>query len=135
MITPESIAEKLNHSIREMGFFPQKTYYENTAFLLGWKISNQEFELVYRQEGNALLICSLLTNKPRAGLSTILLPVLRLWETIKPSISEIHCLKAMIGQTGGPEACELRQKMVVFLQNQGASVYVDDNDQWIEIKR
>ncbi|MRT05907.1 hypothetical protein [Ewingella americana] len=135
MTTSESIAEKLNNSFKELGFTPKKAYYDNTAFLLGWKISNQAFELVYRPEGNTLLICSLLAKQPRAGLSTILLPVLRLWETIKPSISEIHCLKAMIGRTGGPEACELRQKMVVFLQDQGASVYVDDNDQWIEIKR
>lgn len=135
MKTPDSIAKNLNQIFIQLGFSPVKAYYENSAFFLGWKIGNNLFELIYRLENDTLIICSLQGKTSRHGLENAMLPVMKLWQTVKENEPDIKQLKAMIRRTGGADSCAVRQKMVSYLQEQGARVFEDDNERWIELER
>ena len=131
----DSVADKLNITLQGMGFNPEKVFYENSAFLLGWKIENKKFSIIYRLEKSSLLICSLESTEKREALETVMIPVLRLWGVINNKITAINSLKAMIRRSGDMKSCCTRQKMVEFLQSRGAHVFYDGNDQWIEMQR
>jgi hypothetical protein len=135
MMDNNAIAEKINSVVRIMGFTPSQVYFENTAFLLGWEISNTQFHLVYRPEGDTLLICLLETISPRSGLETVMIPVLRLWRQTAENVPELMKMRAMIRQTGANNVRLNRQKMVSFLLKQGARITNDDNEQWVELDR
>lgn len=125
--------EKINACIMQLGFIPEKCFYENTAFFLGWKVSVDDFTFVYRIENETLLICELHTNKRRGGLGNVLRPLMKVLYTITNSVSEIKYTRAMIRQTGGEYENAVRQKMVDYLLKQGGRVFYDNDDRWIEI--
>jgi len=134
-VNDAAVAEKFNAQMRTQGFIPTQVFFEETAFVLGWEISNDQFNVVYRPEGDTLLICSLESRKARSGLQTVLLSVLRLWQETAAYVPELVKLRAMIRQSGSENARQVRQKMVSFLQQKGANVMQVDDEQWLELSR
>lgn len=132
-MSPSDTHEKINACIMQLGLIPEKCFYENTAFFLGWKVSVENFTFVYRLENETLLICDLHANKPKAGLGNVLRPLMQVMNTLVSQVSEIKYTRAMIRQTGGEQENAVRQKMVDFLLKQGGRVFYDNDDRWIEI--
>lgn len=130
-----SVSDKVNAIACAMGFTPTRVNFENTAFLLGWAISNTQFRLIYRVEGDTLIVCSLEACRPRSGLETTLLPLMQVWQHITARVPEVMKMQAMIRRSGPEASRQVRQKMVTFLQQQGACVRHDGDEQWVELPR
>lgn len=129
------ISAKINSFLTELNFSPEKTYFENTAFFLGWSICNSKFRLVYRMESDALLICSLHNKCPGTGLESTLIYTLNLWRDLLDQIPELLCLKAIISQLGSDYDLSNRKRMTSFLLERGGVLVESDNMTCIEFRR
>lgn len=125
--------DPVTHFLKSVGLQPEVAYFEKSDFVVGWRIRSNAFELVYRQEGNQLIICDFAANEGALDASNgAVIAVLQLIHRIERAVPQLRLVRGLFIETlSNPHVNKLRERLARVLEGQGA-VWADfDGEQWL----
>ncbi|EDM9064985.1 hypothetical protein AHU16_21655 [Salmonella enterica subsp. enterica serovar Give] len=99
---------------------------------IGWLVSTESFEFIFRFEGEKLLICKFNTHVSNLnGLMGFKI----LLDKIIDSVREVNCICALKSNSGSPGEMLKRERLFDFFLEFGAKLIIDDDGDEVYVKK
>lgn len=123
----------LNAFFQREGLNPKPHFFNDTNVFIGWNVMSSDFEFVYKQDKNRLVICSFNSVDDSSRSVLLLRNLLRKVLSNIPGISYIDAL--VLPSYNNDTLNSQRTRLVQFMLNEGGSVITLDGHMWLRINR
>jgi hypothetical protein len=118
--------------LKSQGIEPTVAYFESSGFVIGWRIRTGGFELVYRVEGDQLIVCDFEAIDSEGNPNGAVAAFIRFVHRIERQVPQLALVRGMfIEPLSNPTLCSHRRRLAHVLQSQGAAWRVIDGDPWL----
>lgn len=114
------------------GMRPEPAYFGQSSFRVGWRVRVNDLELVYRLDGDSLVICDFAAADGTEGASDAVTTFIRLIHRIERGGVPLRDVRGMLFETASnPSLNALRLRLATVLEAQGAYWREIDGDWWL----
>jgi hypothetical protein len=118
--------------LKAQGMRPEPAYFGESSFRVGWRVSVNDLELVYRVDGDSLVICDFAAVAGTDGASDAVTTFIRLVHRIERDGVPLRDVRGMLFETASnPALNALRRRLAIVLEGQGAYWREIDGDWWL----
>lgn len=110
---------------------PVPAYFNNSKFMMGYKITTPDYVLTWRIEEDHLVICDLTSPVEADYSKSAVSRFIKLVHSIEDAVPEIKAVRGMIIPSAFPVVNKLRQRLEQVLLGQGARWQVIKEDLWL----
>lgn len=106
-------------------------YFGHSEFVIGRRLRQREFEMVYRQEGHDVVIADFVATQPHddAGAVSGFIRLIHCIERGMPPLQRVRGL--FVRSQTQPQLNHIRERLARVLERQGAHWQVIDGDPWL----
>ncbi len=131
MTEPLHPLDPLTVRLKAQGMEPTKACFESSDFVIGWRVRLADFELVYRVEGDELIVCDFQPTA-RGDSNGAVMSFIRFVHSIERQVAQLACVRGMFLESlSHPELTEDRRRLARVLEAQGATWREIDGDAWL----
>lgn len=128
----DTLESRVQAFFRMRGAASTRAFFLGSGVPMGWRVTNDGFEIVYRVDGEQLIICEF---RATVGGRTEGHAVHRLVMQARALLSNVRGLRAVRGMIqpcrGQPALHERRLRMATYFIAQGARWEMLDGDRWL----
>jgi hypothetical protein len=118
--------------LRSQGVEPKVACFESSDFVIGWRIRMADFELVYRVEGDQLIVCDFQPTVHGGDSNGAVMAFIRFIHSIERAVPQLAAVRGMFFESlSNPELTAERQRLVRAYESQGAVWREIDGDAWL----
>ncbi len=118
--------------LRSQGVEPRVACFESSDFVIGWRVRMTGFELVYRVEGDQLIVCDFQPTADDGGSNGAVMAFIRFVHRIERAVPQLACVRGMFFESlTNPELTAERQRLVRAYESLGAVWREIDGDAWL----
>ena len=129
LATPDDVVTQY---LKAQGLSPQVAYFENSDFLLGWKVEQGDLELVYRLDDDQLIVCDLSARTEPSGGKQAVLQFIRLIHQLQKNVPQVQSVCGMfIEKLSQPELTAMRRRLAQALEAEGAHWEEREGQPWL----
>ncbi|AJY42128.1 secretion protein [Burkholderia humptydooensis] len=128
----EQTADGVTNFLVAHGMRPEPAHFGQSSFRVGWRVRVNDLELVYRLDGDSLIICDFVAAEGTNGASDAVATFIRLIHRIERGNVPLRDVRGMLFETASnPSINELRRRLASVLEAQGAYWRKIDGDWWL----
>ncbi|KVW47275.1 secretion protein [Burkholderia ubonensis] len=128
----EQTADGVTNFLVAHGMRPESAYFGQSSVRVGWRVRVNDLELVYRLDGDSLIICDFVAAEETNGASDAVATFIRLIHRIERAKVPLRSVRGMLFETASnPSISELRRRLASVLEAQGAYWREIDGDWWL----
>jgi hypothetical protein len=125
-------ADPVGSYLRTLGLTPEIAYFGASEFPIGHRVRPAGCELVYRLDGDELIICDFLAAAEDDQAGKAVLAFIRLIHQIERHVREVTAVRGMfMAQLSDPDLSVLRERLARALEGQGAEWREIDGEPWL----
>ncbi|WP_240674618.1 secretion protein [Burkholderia stabilis] len=114
------------------GMHPEPAYFGQSSFRVGWRVRLNDLELVYRLDGDSMVVCDFAAVESANGVSDAVATFIRLIHRIERSGVPLRDVRGMLFETASnPSLNDLRRRLATVLEAQGAYWREIDGELWL----
>ncbi len=126
--------DPLTIALQNRGFHPRAHHPFDADFIVGFEVLFQHMQVTYHLQENSLTI-SHIESRNTQGLSSTAQSLLDFVDFIKKNVPDIHVIRGRIFPLlGDIKTQQNKQKLLTFLQAQGAKWVTINDERWLEYK-
>ena len=115
-----------------LGLAPKVAYFGTSGFAIGHRVSTAGCEIVYRLEGDHLIICDFLAPAHEQQAGKAVLAFVRLIHQIERNVEQVALVRGMfVKKLSDPGLSALRERLASALMGQGAQWREIDGEPWL----
>lgn len=118
--------------LQDEGLHPTAQNFLGSDFLLGYRIATEHFTLIYRQEGERLLLCDFAAATADGQAVLALKGLLR---RVVKAVPALHYVDAMIlAAPHDPPLDQIRRRLAKLMLAEGAQPIWLEDEQWLRYR-
>lgn len=118
----------------KLGLKSEDSYFANSGFLLGRRVTLPYLEMVLRFEDGVVLICDYKARHGPTGLRGAVSEFVSFVHGIERRMAEVRQVSGLLRRSGPPQELILRQKLERVLLRQGATIEQHQGESWLVYK-
>ncbi|WP_181321905.1 secretion protein [Trinickia symbiotica] len=118
--------------LKAQGLEPTVACFGSSDFVIGWRVRLSGFELVYRVEGDQMIVCDFLPGEGERESNGAVMAFVRFVHGLERQVPELGSVRGMFLESlSNPALTAERRRLARVLQLQGAAWHEIDGDPWL----
>jgi hypothetical protein len=118
--------------LKTQGIEPTVAYFESSDFVIGWRTRMADVELVYRVEGDQLIVCDFQATGDDGDSNGAVMAFVRFIHRVERHVPQLGSVRGMFLESlCNPVLTARRQRLAQVLQALGAAWREIDGDPWL----
>lgn len=118
--------------LQAQGLMPQLEFFGNSQLVVGWRVKLTDFELVYRQQSDELIICDFVALSDAPASHRAVLAFIKLIHQLQRSVTSLRLVRGLfLHSLTLPALNSLRERLAAVLEAKGATWQEIDGEPWL----
>lgn len=128
----DGAADPVSAYLRTLGLAPEVACFGGSGFAIGHRVCTAGCEIVYRLEGDHLIICDFLAPTQDQQAGKAVLSFVRLIHQIERNVLAVGLVRGMfVNKLSDPDLSALRERLARALMGHGAQWREIDGEPWL----